>query len=249
MPVTKLVDIPIRLLNRLVPHHCPICVTQVTDYGLCAACWSRLHFITDPICQICGRPLPESCPTPQLCGACLMASGRKRSAKPLGYQRAIVRYDDASKALVLPFKHASRPDLTALLAGMMQAQFHQLASDETIIMPVPLHITRRLYRRYNQSAELARHLCYKSGRLAQLDVTSLTRRKATRPLARFNKAKRQAILANAFALRAPVDFKGRPILLSDDVMTTGQTYQSIARLLAKSGARKIDCLTFARVVR
>ena len=248
MLFTNYFHLSVRLLNRLVPHHCPICVTQITDYGLCGTCWSELHFITPPICQICGRPLPNSHPAPPLCGACLVVSHRPRASHITVCQRAILRYDDASKALILPFKHASRLDLTGLLASLMQAQFNHLVTDETIIMPVPLHLTRRLYRRYNQSAELARQLCYSARRLSQLDVSSLKRRKATRPLARFNKAKRRAILANAFALRPDRDVTGYRILLIDDVMTTGQTYQSIAKLLHKSGATQIDCLTLARVV-
>lgn len=235
----------IRLLNRLVPHHCPICDVPIERTGLCAGCWSHLCFILPPLCQQCGMPLPQhkSHHDALSCARCL------NSESPLRISRSLLRYDEASRALILPFKHASRLDLTALISGMMQRQFNALCDDHSLIMPIPLHVTRRLYRRYNQSAELARHLCYGAGRRRQLDVTSLYRRKATRPLARHNKAKRRAILADAFAIRTsriPL-IKGRSILLIDDVMTTGQTCDSAARCLLDHGAAHVDCLTFARV--
>ena len=166
------------------------------------------------------------------------------------YMRAILRYDDASKGLILPFKHAGRLELTGLMARMMQTQFAALVNDETVVMPIPLHFTRRAYRRYNQSAELARHLCDLELRRHQLDMKSLYRRKATRPLAHHNKTKRQAILRHAFAVRnkARPLIKDRPILLIDDVMTTGQTTFHAAETLIASGSGPVSCLTFARVL-
>ena len=166
------------------------------------------------------------------------------------YQRAIVAYNDASKALILPFKPASRLDLTPLIAQMMLPQFERLVGDKTLVMPIPLHFTRRLYRRYNQSAEIARALCIRANKAAQLDVISLYRRKATSSLAHHNKSKRDNILRHAFAIRDPSGTKleGRPILLIDDVMTTGRTAHHAAKCLLAHGAGPIDCLTFARVL-
>ena len=233
-----------RFLNRLVPHHCPICDSQIMSAGLCGTCWSQLCFIQAPICTSCGRPLISATSPQQHCGKCLTAPN------PVTRMRSILRYDDASKGLILPFKHAGRLELTSLMARMMQAQFATLIDDETLIMPIPLHFTRRAYRRYNQSAELARELCTLESRPHQLDMTSLYRRKATRSLARHNKTKRQAILRHAFAIRdrAIPLIKDRPILLIDDVMTTGQTSFHAAKTLLKAGSGPVYCLTIARVL-
>ena len=233
-----------RLLNRLVPPHCPICDEQLLTDGLCGACWTRLCFINPPFCASCGRPLPAAMTPDQICASCVVSPPITKR------MRATVRYDDASKDLILPFKHASRLDLTALLAVMMQSHFNHLMSDETRIIPVPLHFSRRLYRRYNQSAELARQLAKANQCESQLDFTSVYRRKATRPLARHSKTKRRDILKNAFALRdhSYDAIKDRPILLIDDVCTTGQTSHHLTELLLKGGARHVDLLTFARVI-
>jgi orotate phosphoribosyltransferase len=45
------------------------------------------------------------------------------------------------------------------------------------------------------------------------------------------------------------EVEGRCILLVDDVYTTGSTVAACARALARSGARAVDVLTLARVVR
>ena len=105
-------------------------------------------------------------------------------------------------------------------------------------MPIPLHYTRRLYRHFNQSAEIARTLAFASKSGSQLDVTSLYSAKPTRPLARHSKAKRQDMLCHAFALRerAKQLIHKRPILLIDDVYTTGTTSELAARCLHKAGA-------------
>ena len=42
---------------------------------------------------------------------------------------------------------------------------------------------------------------------------------------------------------------GKTVLLVDDVMTTGATAEACARVLQRGGARHVDVLTLARVVR
>ena len=232
-----------RLLNRVLPHHCPICDCETSHYGLCAACWSGLSFITAPICLRCGRPVFGTAGT-DLCVPYL------QDPPLLQTQRALLRYDEGSKALILPFKHASRLDLTPLLAQMMLASFQELVSDEHLIIPVPLHITRRLYRSYNQSAELARHLCTLSDRRGQFDPLMCYRRKATRPLGKHNAKVRAKILKGAFAIRPKrlSKLKGRKILIIDDVRTTGYTTTEMARTLLQAGATQVDSLTLARIL-
>lgn len=232
-----------RLLNRLLPHHCPICDCEVADYGLCPSCWVDLCFITEPLCDKCGRPLmPASLAL--RCGACL--------AKPPLWrqQRAVLRYDEASKRLILPFKHARRLELTPLLADLLLPSFHELVSDDHLIIPVPLHLSRRLYRTYNQSAELCRRLCQISKRQAQFRQDICLRRKATTPLGRHNAKKRHEIVKGAFMVpkRVHQTIKGRPLLVIDDVHTTGATLHEIAKTLTKAGAGPIDSLTIARIL-
>ena len=238
-----------QLLNRLLPHHCPICDDVRSSYGLCEACWTDLAIIASPLCEACGRPLPAHHLSLDdkhkiLCGTCL------KQRPILRRQRSVLRYDETSKALILPFKHGSRLDYTPLLARMMLSAFSSLMAECDFVLPVPLHFTRRLYRRYNQSAELARHLCKMTHCQDQLDLSLCYRRKRTRSLAKHNKTQRQMILKQAFALskHGKTRIQGRSILVIDDVMTTGQTLHEIATCLKQGGARHVDSLTLARIL-
>jgi predicted amidophosphoribosyltransferase len=63
-------------------------------------------------------------------------------------------------------------------------------------------------------------------------------------------ARRQNV-AGAFVLKSPLNqiLEGKRVLLVDDVLTTGATAESCARVLLKAGAKAVDLLVLARVVR
>jgi predicted amidophosphoribosyltransferase len=79
----------------------------------------------------------------------------------------------------------------------------------------------------------------------------LTRRRATRSqghlgrLARFRNVKGAIAVADRHATAVT----NRRILLVDDVITTGATVESAAKALISAGARQVDVLALAKVVR
>lgn len=231
------------MIDRLLPHHCPICFQQTWQKGLCADCWQHMAFIHPPYCDRCGKPLHAHGLVP-VCGRCW------QDKSPKGRTRSTIHYDDMARRLILPLKHGDRLDLVPLIARFMMPAFDELASDNHLIVPIPSHLWRRVKRRYNQSTELARHLCYLSRHEAHLTTTLLTRTRYTPSLARHNAVKRHKILKHAFAVSrtACPDLSHHPILLIDDVITTGATMEAAAHALRKAGARQIDKLSFARVL-
>jgi predicted amidophosphoribosyltransferase len=132
-------------LNLLLPHRCPLCRRQGGDRGLCGACWRRLSFIDTPFCQCCGRPLPHALPH-DVCAGCHIAP------PPLATARAAFVYDDGSRQLLLRFKHGDGLHLTPLLTLFLRPHFDQFAASSPLVVPIPLHPTRYLKRRYNQAA-------------------------------------------------------------------------------------------------
>ena len=60
---------------------------------------------------------------------------------------------------------------------------------------------------------------------------------------------RKRNLLHAFSLAPQVEVRGLHLALVDDVLTTGATAQSLARLLRQAGARQVDVYCLARTPR
>ena len=116
-----------------------------------------------------------------------------------------------------------------------------------IIIPIPLHYTRLIKRRYNQSGLLAKELGKITG--LKVDYTSVIRHKKTRPQVEFSGRERIKNVKGVFSVKHPEKIKGKRIVLIDDVMTTGSTMKECAMALRKAGAKSVDALTVARVCR
>ena len=111
-------------------------------------------------------------------------------------------------------------------------------------MPVPLHPKRLRERSFNQSLLLARHVARRLG--FELDFLSLRRVRYTQPQTGLKKDQRRKNVRKAFDLKAPDVVKGRDVILVDDVTTTGNTLNECARVLKRSGAKNVFCVTLAR---
>jgi ComF family protein len=231
------------MLDLMFPPLCAACREPVSGAGgFCAACWSGLVFLDDPACQCCGTPFPVDPGAASLCAACL--------ARPPSFSRAraILAYDEESRAAILALKHADRLELVPDFARWLGRVGRPLLEDCDMVLPVPLHASRLWLRRYNQSAELARRLAANWGKA--YDPLALVRSRRTdsqgaMPSAR---ARRRNVLS-AFRAPFPERVKGRKVLLIDDVLTTGATAEACSRALRRAGAADIAVLTLARVVK
>ena len=117
--------------------------------------------------------------------------------------------------------------------------------EDAIIVPVPLHRWRLWGRGFNQSALVAQQLATQWG--LSTDASSLRRARRTRPLKGLNHNQRRKAVAGAF--KANSELKGRPVILIDDVLTSGSTAEACARALRRAGAGRIELICWARVVR
>lgn len=234
----------IGLLDMVLPPRCLSCGGLVdTAHALCAECWPKISFITEPLCAACGTPFEFEVAAGTVCGVCAS------SERPFGRARAAIAYDDGSRGLILSFKHGDRTDATPAFAPWMAQAGRELLDGADLLVPVPLHWTRLFMRRYNQAALLAQAI----GRLAGVKFAPdlLVRRKRTPSLAHSGASARAKIVGGAFVVppKRRAQAEGRRIVIIDDVFTTGSTVGACARALARSGARAVDVLTLARVVR
>src|ERR1700675_3548805 len=228
-------------LDLVFPPLCPVC-DGILGAGrrdpLCGACWEGFERIAPPWCRCCGAPLTIE----GLCGAC-------RSRRPrFAYARAAVIYADLVREAIHAFKFGGRRGLANplgdLLAGLGLPALPGAAPDA--LVPVPLHPRRARERGYDQALLLARRLERAWG--VPVVADALLRAVPTRPQTDLDAAARRRNVRDAFAVRRPELIAGRPVVLVDDVLTTGATAGECARSLYRAGAAAVGVLTVARAL-
>ena len=232
------------ILNFLFPYQCLRCGKVLNKAGyLCDKCADEINFIVPPYCHKCGYPLQEENTKDHLlCAGCL-----KKQHTFYRYARSAVVYDNSSKNLILAFKFFDQTENTALLAAMLKVAGKDIfEAGADLLIPVPLHYTRLIKRRYNQSALLVQKLSKMTN--IPYDNFSLIRKRKTKPQVEVSGKERITNVKNAFTVKCPNNIKGKRIILIDDIMTTGSTVKESALALKKAGAKSIDILTIARTL-
>lgn len=233
------------LLDLVLPPLCLKCREPVAEpQSVCAACWNTLRFLGPPHCAQCGLPFPHALGEGIKCAACIARP------PPFLHARAALAYDDASRDLILSFKHADRLEAVPLFARWIVAAGRDALADAGMLVPVPLHWLRLAKRRYNQAAVLAHAI----GKLTSIPVETgaLTRTRRTPSQGEMPSARARAknvVRAFAVAEKHKPRLAGRHVVLVDDVLTTGATLSACAKALSRAGAGSVSVITLARVVR
>lgn len=232
------------LLNAILPPLCLNCSEIIATAGsLCATCWQGYSFIAPPGCARCGVPFAEDLGPDAECADCLARPPRFRRA------RSALVYDDKSRRLILPFKHGDRTDMARACGGWMARAGAELLGEADLVAPVPLHWRRLFTRRYNQALLLARRVSQDAGLRLAPDLLRRRRWTGSQGALKAKERRRNVRLAFDVHPRWTGEIAGRSVLLVDDVLTTGATVDACVVALERGGARHVDVLTLARVVR
>tara|TARA_R110002124_G_scaffold129113_1_gene290203 strand:- start:547 stop:1281 length:735 start_codon:yes stop_codon:yes gene_type:complete len=232
-------------LNAIYPARCLACGDVVdSDFGLCGPCWRDTAFIGGTICDCCGTPLPGQGDGNHLhCDACL------QSPRPWSKGRAALIYGDTGRKLVLALKHGDRQEIAHPAGRWMAQSVKDIITKDTLIAPVPLHWRRMLKRRYNQSALLAKALARQTDCAWCADL--LQRHRSTPSLDGLGREERSAAVEGSIRLHPKWlgKHQGRPLLLVDDVMTSGATLAACTRASLAAGLGPVCVVALARVAK
>jgi len=240
----------------LLPAECLLCRALLSFRDsqrlVCDVCRHRWRPVRAPWCGRCGQPEP-------LFGCCRVCADWPAA---LVLARSAVWLDAGARHAVHALKYGGLPRIAADLAGAM-ASLDLPGRPDAWLVPVPLGAGRLRQRGYNQSERLARAL---SRRWNRPLVDLLVRTRDTVTQTALTPEARLANVAGAFAtrnaeggtrnrrtdecsaFRVPSSAFQRPLILVDDVFTTGATLAEAATALERAGARTVLAVTFGRAL-
>jgi len=219
------------LLDLLFPPRCAGC--GQSGYLWCSACQAGVQVIRDPICPRCGRPQ-------QAAGLCPQCS---RSPLQLDGIRSAVLFEGPLRQAVHHLKYSGRISLAEPLGEFLRAHWRTRPLPASMLVPVPLHVSRQRERGYNQSTLLAQQLSSANG--LPVVEAALKRVRATAPQVTLNAVERKTNVRSAFEACADLVY-GQQVLLVDDVCTTGATLEACGIALREAGAVSVWAITLAR---
>ncbi|OGD53451.1 hypothetical protein A3J78_00210 [Candidatus Beckwithbacteria bacterium RBG_13_35_6] len=226
--------------NLIFPQKCLGCASW-GEY-LCSHCLNLIKVSNSRICPMCSMPSFGGLTHPR----CYQAYG-------LDGLTAIFSYKGIVGKAITKLKYQFVTDLAETIleiflscCGEDKALVKLINKDKTILIPVPLHRQRQIWRGFNQSELLGKMIAEKLG--VGFYPNILIRIKKTAPQTKLKKKDRIKNIKGAFRLNKnlPTSHFTSSILLFDDVWTTGSTLKECARVLKRNGFNKVWGLTLAR---
>ena len=218
---------------------CPCCGKSSGSRinALCPECLKQLEIIPENVecCPGCGGIMTGAL---ACCDQCLAEPDR-----PWKRAFTVMPYCGTAGKLIRRLKFYNSPELARPLGYLLAEKIKHNRIEADLIIPIPLHFSRLLSRRYNQSMLLAEI----AGRECGIPVREVLKRKQLRSKqSERSRSDRHKELAGTVILKYPEAVSGKRILLLDDVMTTGATLHTAAVALQKANPASITVLTLAR---
>lgn len=237
------------VFSVLFPSDCRLCHTPLTNVStipVCAECLAEIRPTRASQCVLCGNRLAGA----QL----LMGDGRCPNCRdcPPEFDRAIsfAEYKDGLRGLVHLLKYDRVTPVAPVLGGMVAQAIGELlpVPEAVLLVPVPLHRSRRRSRGFNQAELIARAAAKRLPQKPEVWCDVLVRQRDTVSQVGLSREERMSNVRDAFRVAAAGRVKGREIILVDDVMTTGTTLSECARVLKQASAERVWAVTVARAL-
>lgn len=224
-----------RLLELIYPPRCAVCGELLTmeerEGFLCGDC-RKVPYLAAEKCPHCGGSTEGG-----FCEACLKEFACSRVW-------AAFSYETVRDAIHL-FKYEGDQRIGKGLGRLMGIYLRQRepfsAERAEVLLAVPLHWKKEKRRGFNQTHILCEEIAKETGIPFQRE--GLVRKWDTAAQSTLSHEERRENLRDAFSVTE--DFRGKRVLLVDDIFTTGTTCNECARELYRAGAAEVMVFTLA----
>lgn len=223
------------LADLLFPPTCPVCgqIVAPKEERVCGPCREKLSVVKQPICKRCGKEVSE-----ESVEYCLDCTRHRRTFES---GRALLNYNEAASRSMAAIKYKNRREYLDFYAAAMGRRFGRVVRGwkAEVLVPVPVHPSRRRARGFNQAEELAKRLSRQWG--IPVDAELLVRDKKTMPQRDLNPSERLKNLQKAFRVNPARACAGlwNCVVLVDDIYTTGSTIEACSRALKEAGVKEV----------
>ncbi len=217
-----LTDIATDVKNLFLPPVCPVCGGTLRDDE-------------GTFCLLCRATVPQ---TNFWHHADNPVSHRLRDMIPIRHASSFIWFVQGSKwqEAIHSFKYRERWRTAYEMGRWFGSELSRSMFYATVdcVIPVPLHLRRKLKRGYNQCDYIAQGISdgLSSGAEALSHTIRRTRHNTTQTA--LDSQERWTNVHDLFAVRKPESLAGKHILLVDDVITTGSTLVSCADAILRS---------------
>ena len=229
------------LRQTLSPATCYLCDRVCGGpTALCDRCERQIAPI-QTACLRCGSPIHEAVGEPN--SRCPKCRGGKWPAKRIV---CFATYDGVVRDAVIQMKRPGTEGLAFYFADRMADLACQKLNVDAIdwVVPVPQHWIKRIQIRHNSSEVLALRVADRLGK--KLAISALYRTRQTKKQGMMKASQRARNVEGSYAASSHWDWKGKHILLVDDIVTSGSTIAAIARPMLAAGAKRVDVLSVVR---
>ena len=199
---------------------------------LCTECENQLEKISGTRCKKCSRPSAKT-----VCYDCIRWNKLYESEDPLTWNHSIYNYNDFMKEVVVQWKYRGDYYLSEIFRESFVQKCKELFSKkmkEIMFVPIPLSSERLFERGFNQAFVLAEFM--------KENVQEVLTRIHSEKQSKRTRVER-LISKNPFQLKNTIN---KPVVLVDDIYTTGRTIRHAATLLKHAGCPEIYSMTLIR---
>ena len=207
-----------KILNLLYKKRCYFCAKSKDDSVMCESCYKKTEF------------LPYK---------------KFKTLNNVDIYCAAV-YKNNIKKLIRGLKYHNQRELAYFQAKIMYDYWENLkiSQKEFVLVPVPLFPKREKHRKYNHMQLVANEFEKLTQGKCNTAQNLIKRIKNTKPQYKLTRKEREKNLKDAFELTDGCEeFKGRNILILDDIFTTGTTLKEMIKTFQTGGFENICCFT------